>query len=148
VCDDEGLRNMVFTFALWGLLISMACCMLVVLHARLRSKRLAVQRRSAPAVLVGEIATVPYERGLFGEGGGARYHAECPICLEMFGPGGEIKVLRCGHAFHKDCLEGWLQRSRTCALCREEVAPAPAKEASAAVVPAGGAAAVGRANTV
>lgn len=140
VCDDKGLRSTVFMFALWGLLISMACCLLVILHAGhlpSRPRRLAVQPRSVPAVFVGDIATVPYDRGLFGEGGGARYHAECPICLEMFGPGVEIKVLRCGHAFHTGCLERWLQRKRACALCRQEVALAPAGEAFEAVVPAG-----------
>lgn len=141
VCDDDELHTAVFLFALWGLLVSVACCMLVVLHARLG--RPSVDRGSAPAALVGEITTVPFDRGLFGEGGGARYHAECTICLETFRPGSAIKVLRCGHAFHKDCLERWLQRKPTCALCRQEVAVAPAGGAFEAVVPAGASAAEG-----
>lgn len=41
---------------------------------------------------------------------------ECSICLE---PCGTIDGLGCEHIyFHKECLETWFQRSRTCPLCR------------------------------
>jgi len=133
VCDDEELRGALSLFAQWGLVVAVACCALVAWHARLAklpgrpAAETSQTRQSSPAALAGGIAAVPYDRGLFGEGRGALYHAECVICLEVFGPSSEIKVLRCQHAFHKDCLERWLRHSRACALCRQEVELAPAE---------------------
>jgi len=34
----------------------------------------------------------------------------------------EQRVLRCGHAFHRECIGGWLARGNTsCPCCRERV---------------------------
>eukprot|EP00928_Gymnodinium_smaydae_P088841 TRINITY_DN7288_c0_g1_i1.p1 TRINITY_DN7288_c0_g1~~TRINITY_DN7288_c0_g1_i1.p1 ORF type:complete len:488 (+),score=106.56 TRINITY_DN7288_c0_g1_i1:1026-2489(+) len=47
----------------------------------------------------------------------------CSVCLEDFAPaGGEIrKTILCGHAFHRQCLQGWLNVNRTCPLCRKDL---------------------------
>ncbi len=43
----------------------------------------------------------------------------CTVCLERFS-GSSIKVLdRCKHKFHKDCLDKWLQKNKTCPICRD-----------------------------
>eukprot|EP01063_Lacrimia_lanifica_P030008 TRINITY_DN469_c0_g1_i2.p1 TRINITY_DN469_c0_g1~~TRINITY_DN469_c0_g1_i2.p1 ORF type:complete len:485 (+),score=116.35 TRINITY_DN469_c0_g1_i2:64-1518(+) len=69
--------------------------------------------------------------------------ASCPICLDDFPPVGEdaakakkndcaaalppgVRVLRCGHCFHEDCIAEWLERQkeevcRTCPVCRQDV---------------------------
>ena len=42
---------------------------------------------------------------------------ECPICLS------ECSVrsyLRCGHFFHKKCLDTWFHSKNTCPICREQ----------------------------
>ncbi|KAI3460001.1 hypothetical protein Pfo_016664 [Paulownia fortunei] len=50
---------------------------------------------------------------------------ECSICLSEFAEGDEGRELvDCKHAFHRHCLEKWLQGYRaTCPLCRSLVVP-------------------------
>tara|TARA_B100000524_G_C23476007_1_gene307902 strand:- start:210 stop:638 length:429 start_codon:yes stop_codon:yes gene_type:complete len=43
----------------------------------------------------------------------------CTICQEdlnneLFA----VKIEKCGHYFHKNCIDNWLIRSNTCPLCR------------------------------
>ncbi|KAJ2293199.1 hypothetical protein IWW55_005759, partial [Coemansia sp. RSA 2706] len=33
---------------------------------------------------------------------------ECTVCLAEFAAGDTVRVLSCGHYFHKDCIDGWL----------------------------------------
>lgn len=43
----------------------------------------------------------------------------CSICWEAYIDGvTEVKVLPCGHFFHGQCLELWLNQSSTCPFCR------------------------------
>ena len=30
---------------------------------------------------------------------------------------GRVRVLRCGHMFHADCVEEWLKKKKLCPLC-------------------------------
>ncbi|XP_057781880.1 RING-H2 finger protein ATL57-like [Salvia miltiorrhiza] len=44
---------------------------------------------------------------------------ECAICLSEFEEGETIKLIPyCGHVFHAECLDTWLQLHVTCPLCR------------------------------
>lgn len=45
----------------------------------------------------------------------------CSICLEPM-IDNRVKVINCSHNFHKDCLDEWLVRQRSCPLCRIETA--------------------------
>ncbi|KAJ1633740.1 hypothetical protein T492DRAFT_978431 [Pavlovales sp. CCMP2436] len=47
--------------------------------------------------------------------------AECAICRMPFEPDDELRVMRCRHAEHKECLDQWLLRSKQCPLCQQEV---------------------------
>ncbi|KAJ8765710.1 hypothetical protein K2173_014832 [Erythroxylum novogranatense] len=48
--------------------------------------------------------------------------SECAVCLSEFHEGESVRGLRCGHVFHKDCLDKWLQQGfATCPLCRTQV---------------------------
>ena len=40
----------------------------------------------------------------------------CSICLDEDTE--NIKTLLCGHKFHKDCIEEWVNKEETCPLCR------------------------------
>ena len=57
----------------------------------------------------------------------------CPICLQVIDPvqcqdeqqeqgdkvsSAALKVLQCGHRFHASCLGPWLERKRSCPMCR------------------------------
>lgn len=42
----------------------------------------------------------------------------CVICMESFDEEQTINRPPCGHIFHSDCLNQWLERSRSCPICR------------------------------
>ncbi|CAN7012078.1 probable E3 ubiquitin-protein ligase XERICO [Brassica rapa] len=44
---------------------------------------------------------------------------ECSVCLTKFEEGSEVNKLKCGHLFHKTCVEKWIDYwNITCPLCR------------------------------
>ncbi|CAH2036438.1 unnamed protein product, partial [Thlaspi arvense] len=46
----------------------------------------------------------------------------CPICLEEYEDDHEIRRLKkCGHVFHRFCIDSWLTRHRSCPSCRRSV---------------------------
>ncbi|GER43879.1 RING/U-box superfamily protein [Striga asiatica] len=48
-----------------------------------------------------------------------RVGSDCVVCLNQICDGDHVRRLRCGHVFHKDCLDGWLnQINLSCPLCR------------------------------
>ncbi|CAK7334491.1 unnamed protein product [Dovyalis caffra] len=47
---------------------------------------------------------------------------DCAVCLSEFMEGERVRKLQCNHAFHKECLDKWLQQyMATCPLCRTRV---------------------------
>ncbi|PIM97871.1 hypothetical protein CDL12_29656 [Handroanthus impetiginosus] len=45
--------------------------------------------------------------------------ADCVVCLNGLGEGNHVRRLACGHVFHKDCFDGWLEHLNfNCPLCR------------------------------
>lgn len=42
----------------------------------------------------------------------------------------KINILKCGHVFHKKCLEEWMKKSNICPLCREDITKLKEDEAS------------------
>ncbi|PKA63869.1 E3 ubiquitin-protein ligase SIS3 [Apostasia shenzhenica] len=48
---------------------------------------------------------------------------ECPICLEEFRVGNEVRGLPCAHNFHVDCIDQWLRLNVKCPRCRCSVFP-------------------------
>lgn len=64
-------------------------------------------------------------------------HVICTVCMESVGLGELCRELRCGHVFHKECVDPWLtgescghQSTNTCPNCRAvvECTPAPVRE--------------------
>ena len=42
----------------------------------------------------------------------------CSICLENYNKDNIINVLKCGHKYHKDCIDDWINDNNNCPLCR------------------------------
>ncbi|KAF6175861.1 hypothetical protein GIB67_003349 [Kingdonia uniflora] len=49
--------------------------------------------------------------------------SECPICLEEFRDGSEVRGLPCAHNFHVECIDEWLRLNVKCPRCRCSVFP-------------------------
>lgn len=46
---------------------------------------------------------------------------ECGICFDSIVNGQDIRLLKCGHMFHKKCIKSWFKRQRNCPFCRAVV---------------------------
>lgn len=75
---------------------------------------------------IAAIAAVVYDAGKKrGAGAGAvddSGDASCAVCLAEFRDGETLRLLpRCGHAFHRGCIDTWLRAHVNCPLCRAPV---------------------------
>ncbi|GLJ39545.1 hypothetical protein SUGI_0808020 [Cryptomeria japonica] len=45
--------------------------------------------------------------------------SDCAVCLTDFAEDDMLRVLpKCSHAFHPECIDGWLFTHTTCPVCR------------------------------
>ena len=44
---------------------------------------------------------------------------ECPICLEKINEN-KASLNDCVHVFHLNCIRKWLERKKTCPVCRKK----------------------------
>tara|TARA_B100001287_G_C22495098_1_gene440830 strand:- start:38 stop:448 length:411 start_codon:yes stop_codon:yes gene_type:complete len=44
----------------------------------------------------------------------------CSICLDE--EKNNLSKLECGHLYHKNCIEEWLEKDLTCPICRNNIA--------------------------
>lgn len=62
---------------------------------------------SLPRMLVADATSLPEER--------------CSVCLCDYEGEDEILTLPCRHVFHEDCIGSWLQESKVCPCCKQEI---------------------------
>ena len=49
-------------------------------------------------------------------------HSEtCTICLGDYEDAEQLRLLPCGHCFHAECVDAWLQINRICPMCKVDV---------------------------
>lgn len=90
---------------------------------------LRLARARAPRSRVGLDAQPPLDKEELVEAvllarGGEAAHA-CAICVEDFESGDTLRVLRCGHRFHLECVDRWLldaERQCLCPMCKAPLA--------------------------
>lgn len=44
----------------------------------------------------------------------------CPICLDEFEDGVEVRFLWCLHRFHRKCIDQWLEKHTNCPICKKD----------------------------
>lgn len=44
---------------------------------------------------------------------------ECKLCFFKFEPNERVRLLPCLHRFHKECIDEWVRRHRSCPFCHE-----------------------------
>mmetsp|Transcript_2738 Transcript_2738/g.4181 ORF Transcript_2738/g.4181 Transcript_2738/m.4181 type:complete len:339 (-) Transcript_2738:405-1421(-) len=45
----------------------------------------------------------------------------CTVCMDDFKSGDTLRTLPCLHRYHKECIDPWLTRNRTCPICKTQV---------------------------
>ena len=45
----------------------------------------------------------------------------CPVCHENFTIGDIAKKLSCIHEYHDSCIDPWLEKDKSCPVCKQEV---------------------------
>lgn len=59
----------------------------------------------------------------------------CPICLDDYQEGAELRILPCKHEFHTQCIDQWLTtRKRLCPLCKKDACPEGTSERTPLVI--------------
>jgi hypothetical protein len=44
----------------------------------------------------------------------------CSICQDLLSfEKGPVLALICGHVYHKNCIEKWIKRNRSCPICKD-----------------------------
>ncbi|CAK9043640.1 unnamed protein product [Durusdinium trenchii] len=133
-CESRNpdLYGQLKIYAVCSCLLAFMCIVEVHWHNKLIANTLdlfsvwipEVSRRAPPETLE-KLETIHYdpdaETNRFGDEEDKTYPSECAICLGSWEKDDVIKATPCGHAFHEDCIGGWLQSARTCALCRKDL---------------------------
>lgn len=55
---------------------------------------------------------------------------DCTICQEAVQSGIYRKINSCGHRFHVQCIDSWLDQHTTCPVCRQEIVPGSSSQRS------------------
>jgi len=111
--------------AIYSCLVSLLFFLLAHWHNKLlleAARRWPLKKRAAPPGTLEKLETRAYDEALFGDEE-KPYSSDCAICLGTWDAEDVIKVTPCGHAFHEECLGGWLRHGNTCALCRQDLSP-------------------------
>lgn len=48
----------------------------------------------------------------------ASHHVGCSICLSPIALDASVRLLRCFHHFHPDCIDPWLKGKAECPMCK------------------------------
>uniref|UniRef100_A0A061S1N7 Zinc finger family protein n=1 Tax=Tetraselmis sp. GSL018 TaxID=582737 RepID=A0A061S1N7_9CHLO len=46
---------------------------------------------------------------------------QCAVCRMEFEAGEELSLLPCGHGYHRECIQRWLEDNKACPVCNTEL---------------------------
>lgn len=80
----------------------------------------ATENRGLDEAVIRSIPTFKFRKaGINNIDFGERSISECAVCLNEFKEGEKLRIMpNCGHVFHIDCIDVWLQSNDNCPLCR------------------------------
>ena len=45
----------------------------------------------------------------------------CPVCYDAMDTENSVKLVACGHCFHRECILRWIPHRRSCPLCNKQL---------------------------
>ncbi|CAN6336448.1 unnamed protein product [Urochloa humidicola] len=130
-------------YAMPFILCALICCCLPCIISVMGFREDLNQNRGASSDVINALGTYKFklkkprngERNEGGGGGGggvlaagtdkervvSAEDAVCCICLARYVDNDELRLLPCGHFFHKDCVDKWLKINALCPLCKAEL---------------------------
>jgi len=88
-------------------------CAPIVLFIFRRFNRSLNRSNVADLRLINRLPTCEWRPG--------RLETQCSICINNYSESEIVKILPCGHSFHRDCIDHWLQIKSICPLCRNDI---------------------------
>ncbi|CAN6326853.1 unnamed protein product [Urochloa humidicola] len=126
-------------YAMPFILCALICCCLPCIISVMGFREDLNQNRGASSDAINALGTYKFKlkkprNGEGNEGGGgvlaagtnkervvSAEDAVCCICLARYMDNDELRLLPCGHFFHKDCVDKWLKINALCPLCKAEL---------------------------
>jgi len=78
-------------------------------------------RKGADDQIINKINLCAFGSGGLPIPGAMDVEPRCPICLENFAQGVEIRVMPCQHKYHRCCLDKWLKIKAVCPICNMNI---------------------------
>lgn len=126
-------------YAMPFILCALICCCLPCIISVMGFREDLNQNRGATSEAINALGTYKFKskkphHGEGNEGGGGVVAAGtdkeravsaedsvCCICLARYVDNDDLRLLPCGHFFHKDCVDKWLKINALCPLCKAEI---------------------------
>ncbi|KAL2469696.1 RING-H2 finger protein ATL16 [Abeliophyllum distichum] len=82
----------------------------------------AAENRGLDEAAIRSIPTFHYKKGTDKQELAEKGSCECAVCLNEFQEDEKLRgIPNCGHVFHIDCIDVWLQNNANCPLCRTSI---------------------------
>lgn len=112
------LNTLIVCFPVLFILMAICClpCLFIILRWTAPPDNRGASEEIIKRIPFYKYSTCPAKR-TYGNATVDEEEATCIICLQDYVEGSEIRVLSCGHHFHKDCADQWFKIQATCPLC-------------------------------
>ncbi|CAA3010627.1 RING-H2 finger ATL16-like [Olea europaea subsp. europaea] len=81
-----------------------------------------VEKRGLDEAAIRSIPIFQYRNGIGKDKLAEGSYTDCVVCLNEFQEDEKLRIIpNCGHVFHIDCLDIWLQKNTNCPLCRTSI---------------------------